>query len=204
MFIWPLLVVSVVSQTPSALERKLRAAYCVEDDQVDCRLRGPEKIAAERAAAFDCRWTDTVVCTQTLAAPPALAAVAREELLKAGLPAREERVFVDALRVRPEWTVVHAYHHAVSGERISVASVVLMVRDDGTRVVLRTQRFVRASLDGPSAAKLHFVLDVTDLDGDGAAELVLDGEAYEAHWLEVFTFREGKWRASFSGLGYSL
>ena len=52
--------------------------------------------------------------------------------------------------------------------------------------------------------RLHFVMDVRDVDGDGGAELVLNGEGYEAHWLEVFTLRGEKWRLLFSGLGYSL
>lgn len=203
MFIWPLLVVSVLSQTPTALERRLSAAYCSEDEWGNCQLRWPEE-PPPRVAAFDCVWDATVKCTQTLAASPPLVGLARDELIKAGLPVGEPRVFVEALRVRADWTVVHAYYHRVSGERMSIASVVLVLRDDGARVVLRMQRFTHTALDGPSAVRLHFVMDVRDVDGDGEAELVLNGEGYEAHWLEVFTLRGEKWRLLFSGLGYSL
>ena len=48
------------------------------------------------------------------------------------------------------------------------------------------------------------LLDLTDVDGDGLPDVILQGEAYENHWLEVHSLRTGSPRMIFSGLGYYL
>jgi len=48
------------------------------------------------------------------------------------------------------------------------------------------------------------MVDLVDVDGDGRPELVLEGDAYEDHWLEVVRIEDGSVKTIFSGLGYSL
>jgi hypothetical protein len=40
--------------------------------------------------------------------------------------------------------------------------------------------------------------------GLGLLEIILDGDAYENHWLEVDQMQAGSFRKIFSGLGYYL
>jgi hypothetical protein len=42
------------------------------------------------------------------------------------------------------------------------------------------------------------------VDGDGREEIVLAGDEYENHWLEVVSVRDGSCKTIFSGLGYYL
>jgi hypothetical protein len=45
---------------------------------------------------------------------------------------------------------------------------------------------------------------LADADGDGRIEVILEGDAYEDHWLEVESIQDGSSRTIFSGLGYYL
>jgi hypothetical protein len=47
-------------------------------------------------------------------------------------------------------------------------------------------------------------VDLADADGDGEEDVVLEGDAYENHWLEVITLHDGSATTVFSGLGYYL
>jgi hypothetical protein len=47
-------------------------------------------------------------------------------------------------------------------------------------------------------------IDLADVDGDGRVDVILEGDAYEDHWLEVDTVQDGSSRTIFSGLGYYL
>lgn len=47
-------------------------------------------------------------------------------------------------------------------------------------------------------------LGIADVDGDGDSDVILKGDAYEDHWLEVVSLRGGSVRTIFSGLGYYL
>jgi len=42
------------------------------------------------------------------------------------------------------------------------------------------------------------------VDGDGHMELILEGDAYEDHWFEVVSVKDGSFKTIFSGLGYYL
>jgi hypothetical protein len=47
-------------------------------------------------------------------------------------------------------------------------------------------------------------MGIADMDGDGELEIILEGDAYENHWLEVDKLQGGTFRKVFSGLGYYL
>jgi hypothetical protein len=47
-------------------------------------------------------------------------------------------------------------------------------------------------------------IDLADVDGDGNVDVILEGDAYEDHWLEVETVQDGSSHTIFSGLGYYL
>jgi len=47
-------------------------------------------------------------------------------------------------------------------------------------------------------------LDLADVNADGQIEVILEGDAYEDHWIEVVGMRGGSFRTIYSGLGYYL
>jgi hypothetical protein len=47
-------------------------------------------------------------------------------------------------------------------------------------------------------------LDLADTRGNGEVDVILVGDAYEDHWLEVVAVHDGVAKTIFSGLGYSL
>jgi hypothetical protein len=47
-------------------------------------------------------------------------------------------------------------------------------------------------------------IDLADVNGDGHIEVILEGDAYEDHWLEVDNVQDGSTHTIFSGLGYHL
>jgi len=63
--------------------------------------------------------------------------------------------------------------------------------------------FQRTDADVPTITTWQMV-DLVDVDGDERPELVLEGDAYEDHWLEVVRIEDGSVKTIFSGLGYSL
>lgn len=63
--------------------------------------------------------------------------------------------------------------------------------------------FQKTDADVPQVTT-WFPVDIADVDGDGQAEIVLEGDAYEDHWLEVFDIQDDSFKTIFSGLGYYL
>jgi len=55
-----------------------------------------------------------------------------------------------------------------------------------------------------STAITWFPMGIADADGDGQLEIILEGDAYENHWLEVDQMQGGSFKKIFSGLGYYL
>jgi hypothetical protein len=47
-------------------------------------------------------------------------------------------------------------------------------------------------------------IDLADADGDGRIDVILEGDSYEDHWLEVDSLQNGSFHTIFSGLGYYL
>jgi len=68
-------------------------------------------------------------------------------------------------------------------------------------VVLRKVPFHKTEVD-VSGVTDWAPLDLADTRGDGQADVILVGDAYEDHWLEVISVRNGSAKTIFSGLGY--
>ena len=69
--------------------------------------------------------------------------------------------------------------------------------------MLRQLPFQKTDMDVPTVTEWA-PLDITDVIGNGHEDLVLEGDAYENHWLEVVSVRNGSPETIFSGLGYYL
>jgi hypothetical protein len=81
---------------------------------------------------------------------------------------------------------------------------VIVTIDQRSQVhVLRKVQFQKTDEDKP-AVTTWSPIDLADADGDGRIEVILEGDAYEDHWLEVESIQDGSSRTIFSGLGYYL
>ena len=69
--------------------------------------------------------------------------------------------------------------------------------------MLRKVPYQKTDADVPQVTT-WFPVDIAYVDGDGQAEIVLEGDAYEDHWFEVFDMQDGSFKTIFSGLDYYL
>ena len=81
--------------------------------------------------------------------------------------------------------------------------MIVIIDGNAQAVVVRQVPFQKTDVDVPSVTRWSLV-DLADVDGDGNIDIVLEGDAYEDHWLEVVSMRKGLPQTIFSGLGYYL
>jgi hypothetical protein len=100
-------------------------------------------------------------------------------------------------------SLAEGYNDRLVGSIVTLCQVIVMIGRDSQVVVLRELPFQRTDADVPLVTTWS-LLDLTDVDGDGKPDVVLRGDAYENHWLEVYSVQNGSPRMIFSGLGYYL
>jgi hypothetical protein len=86
---------------------------------------------------------------------------------------------------------------------MTLCSVIVIIDQSSHVHVLRKVRFQKTNVDAPTVTT-WFPIDLADVERDGRIEIVLEGDAYENHWLEVDTIQDGSSHTIFSGLGYFL
>ena len=99
-------------------------------------------------------------------------------------------------------TLVEASSSHVVGDDLERCEVIVAIRDSSP-IVLREAPFAKTDVDKPRGV-VWSLIDVADVDDDGHLEIVLRGDGYEDHWLEVVRIEGGSVRTIFSGLGYWL
>ena len=62
--------------------------------------------------------------------------------------------------------------------------MIVTIHQTSDVVVLRTVLFQTTDLDVPTPTQWE-PIDLADADGDSQVEVILEGDAYEDHWLEV-------------------
>jgi hypothetical protein len=197
------------------IKKFLKAHYCGESPAGNgpddgCELRSPQKrtLAAKVIADFDCAWIESEAkskCHQKT--PPALAirSMLIRELQRVGLPAQREAGIYFTVLKSPSlgWLLATAnYSHAV-GSDLMLCKVLALIDPDGNLQVLRKLAFQKTDADVPNVTS-WFPIDIADVDGDGRLEIVLGGDAYEDHWIEVVSIENASFTTIFSGLGYYL
>jgi hypothetical protein len=160
------------------------------------------------AAAFDCQ-TDVTdgrpKCRQRSEPSPAIRSILVREMRHLSLPARAEKdiYFTVWQPSSAKWFLAAADYGQASGSQLVLCQVIVVVGPGGRVQALRKVQFQKTNADKPTVTT-WFPLGIADVDGDGQLEIILEGDAYENHWLEVDKTQNGSFRTVFSGLGYYL
>jgi hypothetical protein len=122
-----------------------------------------------------------------------------------GLPARAEKdIYFTVWQPSPaKWFLAAADYGHANGSNLTLCQVIVVVDPGGHVQTLRKVPFQKTNADVPTVTT-WFPLGIADVNGDGQLEIILEGDAYENHWLEVDKMQGGSFRKIFSGLGYYL
>jgi hypothetical protein len=192
----------------------LKAHYCGEspfgngpDD--GCDIRPAKKLGTDIKvmADFDCKWIEGARKCQQHGQPSSeVRGILISELRRLGLPAKASGQinFTVWTSTASDWSLAEAYYHHAAGSYVITLCQVIVTIDQRSQVhVLRKVQFQKTDEDKP-AVTTWSPIDLADADGDGRIEVILEGDAYEDHWLEVESIQDGSSRTIFSGLGYYL
>ena len=192
----------------------LKSHYCGEspfgngpDDGCDIRSSKKQVPGTKVLADYVCKWNDaegTSRCQQRGKPSPKARDILLSEMRKVGLPATaEEEVHFTVLKSTSGWSLMAANYDHVSGADLTLCQVVVVADQSGQAHVLRKVPLRKTDAYVPEVTTWSTV-DIADVDGDGQVEVVLQGDAYEDHWLEVVRIQDGSFKTIFSGLGYYL
>ncbi len=118
-------------------------------------------------------------------------------------PKRGDTYFTVWESNRAGWSVAQAYYSHRVGSDIELSEAVAIVDQNARVTVLRKLPLKKTDVDVPDVTDWT-LLDLADTRGDGQMDVILVGDAYEDHWLEVISVRNGSAKTIFSGLGYYL
>src|SRR5467141_1903917 len=199
--------------------RKIRAFlkkhYCGEspagngpDESCDLRDRAKRSADVKVIADYNCEWNaskDAAECTQHGQVTPELRSLLVRELRELGVAAKApgETYFTVWESDRAGWSLARAYYSHRIGSDIELFEVVAVVDQNAPVTVLRNLPLKKTDVDVPGVTEWT-PLDLADTRGAGQLDVILVGDAYEDHWLEVISVHNGSAKTIFSGLGYYL
>jgi hypothetical protein len=194
----------------------LKARYCGESfagngPEEGCDLRKPKGRSKDVTVVADykCHWDEKTGerrCEQHGQPSAQLRKVLLAELRRLGLrakPGDDELAFNVLSAKSPRWIVAKASYGRRAGLDLTKCGVIVAIDSNSKAHVLREERLHKTNVDVPEGTWWS-VLDLADADGDGQIDVILEGGAYENHWLEVDSLQNGKFKKIFSGLGYYL
>ena len=196
-----------------AVRAFVKAHYCGEspygngpDNGCDIRLPKHPLPGTIVIANFDCEWSDSAkktICRQAGNLSPETKAVLINEMHQAGLPERADKEVFFTVRDSKStgWSLMEAYYGHIEGDNLTTCQVIVAMKQDGQIHLLRKVPFQKTGAAVPTVTTWS-ALDIADVNGQ--LEFILEGDAYEDHWLEVDGMKDGALKTIFSGLGYYL
>ena len=193
----------------------VRAHYCGDspfgngpDDSCDIKEPSPAASRIDVIAHFRCEQNGTdgkTVCQQFGQPPFEVRATLVRKLRQLGLPAAEDsRTYFTVWKSKSSgWSLAEGYYERLVGSSVTVCQAIVVVDGDSQVVVLREVPFQKTDAEA-APVTTWLLLDLTDAEGDGRPDVVLRGDSYEDHWIEVHSVQNGSRRVIFSGLGYYL
>jgi len=177
-----------------AIKSFLKQHYCGEspfgNGPADgCDIRAHKRFGSPQIKAEpQCEWDDDgrSKCRQNGEVQPELRAITIRQMRTLGLPAGASGGVLFTVWQLPKtnWSLVEADYSNVSSGTLSNCEVILLVKPSLDFTVIREVRAPKTDADVPEGATWEFV-DLVDVDGDGRPEIILEGDSYEDHWLEV-------------------
>lgn len=193
----------------------LKAHYCGESPYGNgpddgCLIQAPKKPrpGVIIKASFSCAWSETkqaALCHQNGQPPSAIREALIRELRNLGLPAKANGQIYFTIWESPSsgWSIAEAYYSRAVGSDLELCQVIVAIDKSSKLLVLRNLPFQKTDVDVPSVTQWSLI-DLADIDADGQWKIILEGDAYENHWLEVVSLQNGSPHTVFSGLGYYL
>jgi hypothetical protein len=198
------------------IESFLKAHYCGESPfgngpDNGCQIKPPKKprTGINVVADYDCEWNEAkgvAKCEQNGAPPAVVRDALIRELRGAGLPDKAEgqTYFTVWKSTLSGWSTAVAYYsRPVGTSDLEICEVIVTIDRNSQVILLRKLPFQKTDVDVPTVTQWSLV-DLADVDGDGQIEVILEADAYENHWLEVDSVKDGSPHTIFSGLGYYL
>jgi hypothetical protein len=193
----------------------LKAHYCGAapfgngpDDSCEIKKTKNVRTGIDVTADYNCEWsesTQAMHCEQHGQPSQAVSDILTSELHRIGLPAKAnvQTYFTVWKAVRSGWSIAVADYSNTVGSVLEVCEVVAVIDERSHATVLRKLPFQRTDVDVPNVTEWTLV-DLADVEGTGQEDIVLEGDEYENHWLEVVSLRDETAKTVFSGLGYYL
>jgi hypothetical protein len=197
------------------IQSYLKAHYCGESPYGNgpdngCEIRRPRKpqIGVEAIAEYKCAWSDasrSERCSQHGLPPSNVRNLLVDAMRSRGLPlaANGHIYFLVWKSARSGWMLANAHYSRMIGSELHLCDVLALIDPKSRMTVLHSVRFQRTDVDKPTFTQWS-PLDLADVAGDGSEQIVLEADAYENHWFEVISIRNGAPKTIFSGLGYYL
>lgn len=172
-----------------------------------CEIQQPKKrLKVKVTASYDCKWVDGVRnCKQQGEPTAALRGILVGELKDIGLPVKAKGpiYFTVWQPVGFDWALVEAYYDHIEQSDVALCQVIAIVGQNSHVSVLRKVPFQKTDAD-KNTVTTWSLLDLADVNADGQTEVILEGDAYEDHWIEVVGMTDGSFKTIFAGLGYYL
>jgi hypothetical protein len=173
-----------------------------------CEIRPPKKPGTDVkvAAGFDCNWIEGArKCEQHGQPSPSVRSILIGELRRLGLPAKAsgQIYFTEWKSTSSDWSLASADYDRLAGQDLTLCEVILIIDQSSQAHVLRKVPFQKVDAE-KNTVTTWSPIDLADVDGDGHIDVILEGDAYEDHWIEVDIVQDGSSRTIFSGLGYYL
>lgn len=193
----------------------LKKHYCGDspagngpDDGCDLRDRNKRSAEVKVIADYNCEWNENkneAECKQEGQVTPELRRILVGELQQLGVLARApgDTYFTVWESDRAGWALAQAYYSHRVGADIELCDVIAVVDRNAHVTVLRKLPLKKTDVDVPDVTDWT-PLDLADTRGTGEVDIILVGDAYEDHWLEVISVQNGSAKTIFSGLGYYL
>jgi hypothetical protein len=172
-----------------------------------CAIRRPKKrLTVKMTANYDCKWVDGVRnCKQQGEPTSEMRGILIGKLRGLGLPAKAKgQIYFTVWQpIGLDWSLVEAYYDHIEGSDVTLCQVIAIVGPNSHVSVLRKVPFQKTDAD-KNTVTTWTPLDLADVSADGQTDVILEGDAYEDHWIEVVAMKDGLFKTIFSGLGYYL
>lgn len=156
-------------------------------------------------ADFKCEWADQgqAHCMQRGVPSAEIRAGLLNHMHAIGLSKQNDNavLFSDLISNSTGWHLIEAYYQQNEGNELEVCQVIAVYEPGQAIRWVRTVPFQKTDSDVPTVT-LWSPISIAQINGQQT--FILEGDAYEDHWLEAITILDGHAVTVFSGLGYFL